>query len=402
MVGLNNKILKRRPWLEYLVLTLIFGLVLSLRVRSALFRLPPDPGYYMFDDARHASFWKVFSYNSWEGYISVLPRLIAIATTPFSLAHTAILASLITTLIWSLTAVFMFVLVRQSTQRSILALLCSAMVVLVPSASESSIGNFGNAKWQLFILATLISISPSFYERFKWPSIFIFLVSGLSNPVAILTVIPLFPSLIGSSSKLSRMPKVLLICSSCTFAIQLWAFRASGAHTVRSQIVRWKFGQFSSFWNFNFLFPLLLAAVVLIVVLLTFFTSHRIMSAPMSVAATAVAVGVISYVQGGLADRYFIAPTVLSWLSLILLFHESSGVTRAVTRTLLIATSSIFLIGSITWFQASSYLNSGPTWSSEISRVRIECIETGSEWVDVNLSLGSVEVRCEDTQLTGS
>ena len=350
----------------------------------------------MFDDARHASFWKVFSYNSWEGYISVLPRLIAIATTPFSLAHTAILASLITTLIWSLTAVFMFVLVRQSTQRSILALLCSAMVVLVPSASESSIGNFGNAKWQLFILATLISISPSFYERFKWPSIFIFLVSGLSNPVAILTVIPLFPSLIGSSSKLSRMPKVLLICSSCTFAIQLWAFRASGAHTVRSQIVRWKFGQFSSFWNFNFLFPLLLAAVVLIVVLLTFFTSHRIMSAPMSVAATAAAVGVISYVQGGLADRYFIAPTVLSWLSLILLFHESSGVTRAVTRTLLIATSSIFLIGSITWFQASSYLNSGPTWSSEISRVRIECMRTGAEWIDVNLSLGTVEIRCID------
>ena len=56
----------QRPWIEYLLLTLLFGLVLSLRIRSALFRLPPDPGYYMFDDARHASFWKsVFvSFNS--------------------------------------------------------------------------------------------------------------------------------------------------------------------------------------------------------------------------------------------------------------------------------------------------------------------------------------------------
>jgi hypothetical protein len=67
------------------------------------------------------------------------------------------------------------------------------MVVFVPSASESSIGNFGNAKWQLFILAAVISATPSFYQRFKWPSILIFLVSGLSNPVAILTVIPPSP-----------------------------------------------------------------------------------------------------------------------------------------------------------------------------------------------------------------
>ena len=89
----------RRPWLDYLMLVLIFGLAISLRIRSALFRLPPDPGYYMFDDARHASFWKVFSYNSWEGYISVLPRLIAISTTPLPLTYTAIFASMITTLI---------------------------------------------------------------------------------------------------------------------------------------------------------------------------------------------------------------------------------------------------------------------------------------------------------------
>ena len=396
MVIWITKLRRQRSWLEYLLLALVFGLALSLRIRSALFRLPPDPGYYMFDDARHASFWKVFSYNSWEGYICILQRLIALSTTPFPLAYTAILASLITSLVWVFTGVGVFAVLRILTRSTSLALLGSAMVIFVPSAAESSVGNIGGVKWQLFILASVVSACPSFYERFKWPSVLIFFVSGLSNPIAILTVIPLFPSLIGSRSKVSRMPQVLLICSSCIFAIQLLAFRASGAHTVRSQIVRWKYGQFSSFWNFNFLFPLLLAAVVLIVVLLTFFISHRIMSASMCVAATAAAVGVISYVQGGLADRYFVAPTVLSWVSIILLFHESSGGARAFTRTLLFATSSIFLIGSITWFQASSYLNSGPTWSSEIRRVRIECIETGSEWVDVNLSLGSVAIRCED------
>lgn len=54
----------QRPWIEYLLLTLLFGLVSSLRIRSTLFRLPHDPGYYVFDAARQASFWKVFSYLS--------------------------------------------------------------------------------------------------------------------------------------------------------------------------------------------------------------------------------------------------------------------------------------------------------------------------------------------------
>ena len=386
----------QRPWIEYLLLTLLFGLVLSLRIRSALFRLPPDPGYYMFDDARHASFWKVFSYTTWEGYISILPRLIAILTRPFPIAHTAILASLITTLIWSLTAVVLFAVLRLFTKSAALAFLGSAMVVFVPSASESSIGNFGNAKWQLFILTSVISAFPVFYLRFKRTAVAIFIVSGLSGPLAIVAAIPLLASLRHESSETSRISRLLFACASSTFAIQLLAFRASGAHTIRGQVVRWGWGKFPIFWNFNFLFPILLAAVVTSIVLISFFMSRKIMWEPLNLAITSFAIAAISYVQGGLTDRYFVAPTVLSWISLILLFHNSQGIAKTVTGVLFFATSTVFLISSFVWFQAHSYLNSGPTWSSEISRVRIECIETGSEIVTVNLSMGSAQVRCLD------
>ena len=386
----------QRPWIEYLLLTLIFGLVLSLRIRSALFRLPPDPGYYMFDDARHASFWKVFSYNSWEGYISILPRLIAVSTKPFPLAHTAILASLLTTLIWSLTAVVLFAVLRLFTKSTTLAFLGGAMVVLVPSASESSIGNFGNAKWQLFILTTVISAFPVFYLRFKWTSVVIILFSSLSNPLAIVAAIPLLASLKHESSQTSRISRLLFACASSAFAIQLLAFRASGAHTIRSQIVRWGWDRFPIFWNFNLLFPVLLATVVISFVLISFFMSRNIMWEPLNLAITSLAIAAITYVQGGLADRYFVAPTVLSWISLILLFHNSQGIAKTVTSVLLFATSTVFIISSFVWFQAQSYLNSGPTWSSEISRVRIECIETGAKIVNVNLSMGSAQVRCLD------
>ena len=391
-----TKLRLQRPWLEYLLLVLIFGLVISLRIRSALFRLPPDPGYYMFDDARHASFWKVFSYNSWEGYISILPRLIAISTTQVPLAYTAILASLITTLIWASTAAVVFAVVRVLTKSTSLALLGSAMVAFVPSASESSIGNFGNAKWQLFILTTVISACPDFFIRFKWTSIVIFLVSGLSNPLAIVAVIPLWAALKNKNAETSGISRILISCIAFTFTLQLLAFRASGAHRVRPQIVRWRWSGFTIFWNFNFLFPILLSALVVGIVFIAFFMGHKFMWNPMSIGATSLAIIGLSYAQGGLADRYFVVPTVLSWLSLILLFHHAFGLAKALMGALIFATTSVFLIASVAWFQASSYLNSGPTWSSEISRVRIECLQTGSEWVDVNLSLGSVEVRCED------
>lgn len=391
-----TKLRIKSPWLEYLLLGLIFGLAISLRIRSALFRLPPDPGYYMFDDARHASFWKVFSYNSWEGYISILPRLIALSTTQFPLAYTAILASLITTFIWASTAVVVFAVVRVLTKSTFLALLGSAMVVFVPSASESSIGNFGNAKWQLFILTTVISACPNFIIRFKWTSVAIFLVSGLSNPLAIVAVIPLLAALKNGSSKTSGISRILVSCIAFTFAIQLLAFRASGAHRVRPQIVHWKWGGFPIFWNFNFLFPILLSTLVVVIVFIAFVMGYKFMWTPLSIGATSLVIIAISYAQGGLADRYFVVPTVLSWLSLILLFHYAFGLAKYLLGALVLTTTSIFLIASVTWFQASSYLNSGPTWSSEISRIRIECLQTGSEWVDVNLSLGSVEVRCED------
>jgi len=396
VVNWITKLRLQRPWLEYLLLILIFGLVISLRIRSALFRLPPDPGYYMFDDARHASFWKVFSYNSWEGYISILPRLIAISTTQVPLAYTAILASLITTLIWASAAVVVFAVMRVLTNSTSLALLGSAMVALVPSASESSIGNFGNAKWQLFILTTVISACPDFFIRFKWTSIAIFLVSGLSNPLAIVAVIPLWAALKNRNSETSGISRILVSCMAFTFTLQLLAFRASGAQRVRPQIVRWKWSGFTIFWNFNFLFPILLSALVVCIVFIAFFMGHKFMRTPMSIGVTSLVIIGISYAQGGLADRYFVVPTVLSWLSLILLFHHAFGLAKALMVALIFATTSAFLVASVTWFQASSYLNSGPTWSSEISRVQIECLQNGSEWVDVNLSLGSVEVRCED------
>jgi hypothetical protein len=392
----NMKLWPWRPLLGYFLLGLSFGLVISLRIRSALFRLPPDPGYYMFDDARHASFWKVFSYNSWEGYISILPRLIAIATGLFPLAYTAILASLITTLIWTFTAIVLFRALQLFTKSTSLALLGSAMVVFVPSASESSLGNFGNAKWQLFILTTVISAFPTLFLRFKWTSVVIFLISGLSNPLAIVATIPLFTSLKHKGSEATRFSRILFACSTITFFIQLMAFRASGAGTVRSQIVHWKWGKFPIFWNYNFLIPILLSIVVMGVVLLSFFLGHKIMWQPLNMAATSLAIITISYVQGGLADRYFVAPTVLSWLSLIVLFHESEKLIRALTRALVIVGSAVFLIGSVVWFRANSYLNSGPTWISEINRVRIECIETKIELVSVNLSVGSTQIRCRD------
>ena len=372
------------------------GAIIVLRLQSGVFRIPPDPGYYMFDDARHAPFWKIFSYNAWEGYISVIPRITATFAVLFPLTQTALIASVFTTTIWVLTGLGIFHFVLQETKNRVLSLMACLMAALVPAASESSIGNFGNTKWQLFILTAVICASPQYFLRFNRLSIFIILISGLSNPLNLLASIPLMAYLLINKNSRNKNSVALAITSLLAFAIQITAFQLSGASGVRSDIVRWKWGVFPIFWDFNFVFPALLALVVVVISIIEFRRDVEIYLPPVSLAVTSFCVWLISYLQGGLADRYFVAPTVISWVALILAFANRGSRIPSLHKLVFGGTTCLMIVASVVWFPASSYLRSGPPWSDDVIRARKICLETASLEQEVNLSIGSTSVRCSD------
>jgi hypothetical protein len=389
----HNKLLVR---LADFVIAITLGLIILLRLQGGLFRIPPDPGYYMFDEARNAPLWKIFSYNSWDGYISIIPRITATLTVFFPLTQTALVASLITVAIWVLTGLCLFHIVLQESKSRILSLMACLMVALVPAASESSIGNFGNTKWQLFILTAVICASPHFFLRFNRLSILLILISGLSNILNVLATIPLLVHMMISKKNRSRQTFLLATTSLLTFAVQIFAFQLSGASGVRIGIVRWKFGVFPIFWDFNFIFPALLALLVILISVFEFRKHVEKCWQPVALSATSLSVWFVCYSQGGLADRYFVAPTVISWIALILAFAKRGSRIPSLYKLVFGGTTCLMAAAAVVWFPASSYLRAGPSWKDEVVRTSQICSVTHSGDQEVNLSIGSTSVRCSD------
>ena len=270
------------------------------------------------------------------------------------------------------------------------------MVALVPSAGESSIGNFGNTKWQLFILTAVICARPQFFLRFIRLSIFVILISGLSNPLNLLAAIPLMVNLIINRKSRNRKTVVLVVASLLAFAVQITAFQLSGASGVRSDIVRWKWGVFPVFWDFNFVFPTLLALLVILVSVIEFRKDVEIYWPPLTLALTSLCVWLVCYLQGGLADRYFVAPTVISWIALILAFAKRGSRIPSLYKLVFGGTTCLMAAAAVVWFPASSYLRAGPSWKDEVVRTSQICSVTHSGDQEVNLSIGSTSVRCSD------
>jgi hypothetical protein len=86
----------------------------------------------------------------------------------------------------------------------------------------------------------------------------------------------------------------------------------------------------------------------------------------------------------------------LSAVSIAVLVSQSDLKLKWLTRAIFAVALFLICIGSVTWFSASSYLNSGPTWHSEIDRLDQKCASLKPEKAVVQLSIGTTELSCDD------
>jgi hypothetical protein len=99
---------------------------------------------------------------------------------------------------------------------------------------------------------------------------------------------------------------------------------------------------------------------------------------------------------GGVADRYFVAPLVLSSIGFAaILWTKPMSGQFSIEKVLLMGFLFTSLIPAIKWFESGWYLTSGPTWSAEVERGRDLCSKVGVQKVTLNLSpSGDVEMDC--------
>ena len=384
----------RRYW-TYLTLASLYSVLLVFRLRGAIFRLSPDASYDIFADARNHPFSSIFSFA--DGYLSVLPRIMAHIIVIAPIEYTAIFSSSFTSLFWILAGLTVYFCAKEivgSWQWSILA---SLMVVLVPSARESSLGNIGNVRWQLFIILAVAGSSPYFVSKFSKLLILIALITGFSHPLAIIATIPIVFQFLNAAAPMRNDLKRPLLAVWVTFLIQAGVHLRLGRGAIRGGITHW-WANPPIFWLFNWIFPVGLCLFVIVLFLATNRASRSIASPTLSLAVTGFLIGLISWIQGGIADRYFVVPTVLGWVALILLYKSSRKRFPFVSVFTFFPIALLLVIGSYKWFGPSSYINSGPTWLSEVERGRVECLKTDAETIEIQLSVGTTEVPCVDLE----
>ena len=129
---------------------LFFALGLG-RIRNSFDRLPVDPGYEFFEDTYTYGISVLLKTEG--GYLDIPRRIFAEVVTLFPIRQTGNVGSLIWLLMVSAAAVFVAVMMKRIHPSKILAIACGACVVLVPSASESQIGNQSVVKWFLILIA---------------------------------------------------------------------------------------------------------------------------------------------------------------------------------------------------------------------------------------------------------
>jgi hypothetical protein len=372
MASLATPLSKRQTTLSFVGLTVVFFFIGSARLRGGIFRMPPDPGFDILRQARPVTRFSFFDISG--SYLSITPRIISKIAAFFPVDFSAVIATVSTLTIWSIAASICTMLIFKHTSSLITASICGFFCIANPAAAESSIGNYGNAIWQLFVVAVLIYSSAELIRKHTFAVSAFSIVLGLSHPWAIIALIPLLGTFMSSSPTDRQNIKVVIWFVITSFAAQVMVFIGTGDSATRTGVTYW-WQDMPLFWSFNLLFPPLL---MLLVTALTAFSQPRFAphrQLPFQISAVGIAVAAICYLQGGIADRYFVAP-----------------------MTLLVFVCSVLIIGvgSYRWFTASSYLNSGPTWHSEIERLRSDCETNDLDQIEAQLSIGAAELRCSD------
>ena len=362
-------------------------------MRGAILRLTPDASYDIFSEARNRPFSSIFSFA--DGYLSLLPRMMAHVIVIAPIEYTALFSIMFTSLFWVIAGVIVAYCVKAEVKNSYWAVMAAIMVALAPGARESSLGNIGNVRWQVFIMLAVAGSSFAFVAKFPKTFFCIALITGLSHPLAVLATIPILISFVNPEYRRQKGRLAALVIVGITFLIQLAVFLRIGRGAIRAGITHW-WSNPPIFWWFNWLAPIALAIFVAVIAIVVYKFGKSNSTMAVSLALTSFAIGSVSWVQGGIADRYFVVPTVLSWCALVLLFVNIRTYLPKLSSLIFLSIALVFAFACFKWFGPSSYLNSGPTWQSEVTRLRAICKENPTEIVQATLSAGVAEIRCKN------
>ena len=304
----------------------------------------------------------------------------------------AIALSLLVNAVWSIITAGIFLILRNDGFSPIVAMLSALTLPFCPAAAESSLANVGNLKWPMLILALVaasgnqITRSPILFSSY-------FLITGLTNPLTPIVFLPLLINRYQCDAKKRIKFSLPIVGLTASFLIQAIIVGRSGL-TSGSNIDK-TYGPWAGmgvFWWAGLIGPSVVNLGVLLIC--TRFRSN--LTAPLLVRLTSagLVLSFISYFYGGIADRYFVAPMVLSWISVVCLISIILQNKARQIKTLMISIAALlFAIPTVYWFDAMWFLTAGPKWSEQVSTARLTCNEKVDS-ATLSIGDGSIELPC--------
>lgn len=345
--------------------------LITWRSWAVIGRLPSDPGYDYFLEANERGLRSVVGLDP---YLHVSARLIAYLVSHVGLENQVLITGLVVNAAWALGACGIAYAVEREVGNSLVGGLSGMALVLCPAASESALTNIGNVKWPLTALTVVLFSAQKMPKRSRWWSVAILFIVGVSQPLTILFMIPLLFRFRSVSHKERRdliIPITVVVLTTVLQILIVGWSRIIDGHGSSRILRPWP--GMGWFWWFGLISPVVIALVSIVVCLVV---SSKLDFArfivPLSV--TSMVIAITSYVFGGIADRYFVAPMTLGWISAILILYAFWTSQRRSVRCLTGAGAVALLLPIVYWFPASTWLTTGPVWSQEIDAAKRVCL----------------------------
>lgn len=376
------------------ITTLAFFVSLALlRIRNSFDRMAPDPGYWFLEQVHENNFLHVFSNQ--DGFLHVAPRLCFEFVSLFPIQYQAIVGTVGMQFIFGGVAATVFFIIRSETNKFWLSLFGALMVVAVPAAGESTVGNLGSVKWPLTILLVFVLASTKTMLGYTKLSVVCAILVGLSQPYSILLILPAFINRYRSKSKKSFSQAEWSVVF--TWFVQLTVWLTSGVTLQKyGEPTYFAWPGMGVFWYSIWITPTLTGMCVFLFLYLLHRRGISGYEFELRLASATVLLAVVTYLQLGIKDSSAVAPQAVSWVALLLIIYKVGGLFGKQIQSFLIAALLVLVLtAAVKWFGASWFLTSGPTWSSEIERARALCLQDGIDNVVVKQFMSDATFECE-------
>jgi hypothetical protein len=380
---------------QVVVLFLMFMIIGYGRIRRSFDHLPVDPGYEFFEDTYKHGVSTLIKPEG--GYLDLPRRMIAEIVTLFPLRQTGNVGSLIWLLMVSATAVFVATMVKRIHPSKILAMACGACVVLAPAASESQIGNQSVVKWFLILIAIVVVSLPEEHHLSARTTAFLVLLSGASNPMTFLAVVPFGISLLERKLDLKdSRTRLILVAFTIGFVIQLASWKTTGVGVQKYETRTYSLWPGAgAFWYYNFIIPpLTCAAFILRSMLPEWSWCPKPSRFLLNLSLTGLVLFLVTYGLSGIGDRYFVVPQILAFIVVAIYTIQHFEGTTFILRTALAVSIAIFFRASVKWYDAGWFLADGPKWSEQVDAAIDKCGVDSTRVIKLEQAFGTTDLLC--------